>query len=213
MADASKVIPFILKWEGGLSKDKADKASANPVPDGSGYHTNKGITWKTWSSMYGSGSNSIKDFYAMPQDKWLKIYVKYFWNNFRGNDIKSQRIADILANWTWGAGTYYPVVRLQKILKITPDGVVGNDTINAINNANETDLYNKLKASNIDYFNQLVKKPDYAVYKVGWFNRLNDFYNNYVGDAVNVVKKNYKPILVISALIGGAWIAKKYKLI
>jgi hypothetical protein len=37
---------YIKKWEGGLSKDSRDQAAKDPVPDGSGYHTNIGITWQ-----------------------------------------------------------------------------------------------------------------------------------------------------------------------
>ena len=33
MANAVAVIPFIKRWEGGLSKAKTDKASLDPVPD------------------------------------------------------------------------------------------------------------------------------------------------------------------------------------
>ena len=45
MADYRLIIPFIKSKEGGLSKETSDTASADKVPDGSGYHTNKGITW------------------------------------------------------------------------------------------------------------------------------------------------------------------------
>ena len=38
MADARKLVPFILKWEGGFVNDPADKGGA----------TNKGITLKTF---------------------------------------------------------------------------------------------------------------------------------------------------------------------
>jgi lysozyme family protein len=42
MSNFQHLTPFILKSEGGLSKKPKDSASAHPVPDGSGYHTNIG---------------------------------------------------------------------------------------------------------------------------------------------------------------------------
>lgn len=214
MANAALVIPFIKRWEGGLSKAKTDMASKDPVPDGTGYHTNKGITWTIWRKEFGTGAQSIKDFYAMPDSLWNRIYVKYFWSAIKGNDINSQRIADLLANWAWGSGPYRPSIALQKILGVTQDGVIGQQTINALNSANEADVFNKLKAANIAFFDNLSKQPAYAANRTGWFNRLNDFYNNYVGSAITAVKKNYKPILITVGLLGvGYYVAKKYKLL
>jgi lysozyme family protein len=210
MADAYKVIPFIKSWEGGLSKAKTDTASKDPLPDGSGYHTNKGITWSTWKHEFGSGSQSIKDFYAMPDNLWNRIYIKYYWSAIKGNEIKSQRIADLLANWTWASGSYTPIKKLQLILGKTADGIIGNETLNALNSANEESVYNKLKAANYSFFENLVKNPIYAPNKAGWFNRLNDFYSNYLKDAI---KKNYKPLLVISLIGFSIILAKKYKLL
>jgi hypothetical protein len=51
MANYLLFVPVLKKYEGGLSKAKTDTASKNPVPDGSGYHTNKGITWSTFKAM------------------------------------------------------------------------------------------------------------------------------------------------------------------
>jgi len=214
MANAAAVIPFIKRWEGGLSKAKTDKASLDPVPDGTGYHTNKGITWAVWLTEFGAGKQSIKDFYAMPDNLWSKIYIKYFWSQIKGNDINSQRIADILANWAWGSGPYRPSVALQKILGVTADGVIGPQTIAKLNKANEPEVFSKLKAANIAFFDNLSKQPDYAANRTGWFNRLNDFYDNYLKSTVTTVKKNYKPIVVSLILLGvGYYVAKKYKVL
>jgi hypothetical protein len=51
MGNLSKAnLDYILKWEGGLSKHPRDSAARHPLPDGSGYHTNKGITWRVFRS-------------------------------------------------------------------------------------------------------------------------------------------------------------------
>lgn len=205
MADSSNVIPFILKWEGGLSKHPSDFYAKYPVPDGSGNHTNKGIAWYNWQKMYGSSANSIAEWYKMPMDKWKKIYDAYYWSAIRGNDIKSQRIADLLANWVWGSGIA-PIRILQQILNVGVDGVVGNQTIKALNSANENDLFNKLKAANINFFKNLAKKPENSAFVNGWFNRLNDFYDNFV---IEIKKNSGKLSTIIVILIAGYFLLKK----
>jgi lysozyme family protein len=192
MASSNKIVPFILKWEGNLSKNIDDTAAANPVPDGSGYHTNKGVTWSAWSSVFGSTEESIKRFYKMAQEDWNAIFKPLFWDKLQLSKINSQRIADILAGWAWAAGPSTPIKAVQKIVGTTPDGIVGNKTITAINAANEQELFNALKAANIQYFQDLSSKPKYATFKKGWADRLNDFYNNYVNSV--------SPLIIVGVL-------------
>ncbi len=88
MANYKNIIPFIQQQEGGLSKAITDTASAHPVPDGSGYHTNKGITWQTWSGVFGTGADSIQRFYNMSEEDWETIYKKYYWDSINGRPNK-----------------------------------------------------------------------------------------------------------------------------
>ena len=206
MANYKNVIPFILKWEGGLSKNPSDFYAKYPVPDGSGYHTNKGIAWYNWAKIYGSSPSSIKEWYLMPSSKWEKVYHDYYWNGIKGDLINSQRIADAMANWAWGSGQSKPIKALQKILNVKVDGVIGNQTISALNAANENDVFNKFKAANIAYFKNLGNDPANSPFMVGWFNRLNDFYDNFASE----IKKNSgKLSLIVLILIGGYFLLKK----
>ena len=105
MADINKVnFAYIKKWEGGLSKNPKDSASKHPVPDGSGYHTNMGVTWATWQFHFGK---DIQGFYAMPFDKWKKVYL-FYWNLVGGASISSQIITEFLADWAWASGINAP---------------------------------------------------------------------------------------------------------
>jgi hypothetical protein len=80
MGNLSKAnLDYILKWEGGLSKHPRDSAARHPVPDGSGYHTNKGITWRVFRSIYGSSQDAVVRFYRMTHDDFRGIY-KLYWN-------------------------------------------------------------------------------------------------------------------------------------
>jgi lysozyme family protein len=180
MADAKKIVPFILKWEAGTSKNPNDTAANFPVPDGSGVHTNKGITWGAWQAVNGGSDDSINRFYAMSENDWWPIFKIQYWDKVAGDNINSQRIADILANWAWGSGTSVPVIAVQKILGVKADGIAGRQTVAAINASTEADTFNKLKAENIAFFQKLGKLDKFKMFIKGWNNRLNDLYNNYV---------------------------------
>ena len=168
---------FIKSKEGGLSKETSDTASADKVPDGSGYHTNKGITWTTWKSVFGSGLDSIRRFYAMSDEDWGKVYKPLYWDKMGGDKINSQRIADTLVHWAWGSGLEIPSKAIQGIVGTKQDGIIGDKTIDAINNSNEADTFTKIKQAHIDHWNNLLKNPKYSMNK-GWITRLNDLFGN-----------------------------------
>lgn len=217
MANYQNLIPFIMKWEGGLSKNKSDYYAKFPVDD-SGYHTNKGVAWKVFSSVYGSDDNEKKRWYAMTTQDWSIFYKKNYWDKMQGDLIKSQRIADVLVNWAWGSGTSIPSKAIQRIVGVTPDGVLGPESVNAINKGNEAQIFAKLQKANLDFFDNLTKQPKYAMFKTGWDNRLKDLYNNFVAKAqevieegVEVVKKNpINTTVLVLAVVVIAFIVIRY---
>ena len=181
MADFKHLIPFILKAEGGLSKNTADTASKNPVPDGSGYHTNKGLTWTVFSGVFGIGEDSVKRFYTMNEDDWGTIFKKLYWDQTLGDQITSQRIADIICDWVWGSGKHYPEVDVQDILihtfgaHITADGNFGPHTIEAINSVDEQKLWDAIVEKRFWYLDQIVlAHPSQGIWLKGWKNRMNN---------------------------------------
>jgi lysozyme family protein len=180
MADSKHIVPFIKQAEGGLSKNPADTASKHPVPDGSGYHTNKGITWEVWSGTFGTDADSIKRFYAMNDDDWNVIFKKFYWNQMLGDSIVSQRIADVIVDWVWGSGKHYPEADVQDILihtfneHITEDGNFGPATIKAINEVDEQKLWDAIVAKRFWFLDQIVSlHPTNKQFLQGWKNRMN----------------------------------------
>jgi uncharacterized protein YcgL (UPF0745 family) len=118
MADYRLITGWIKKWEGGLSKATSDYASKFPVPDGSGYHTNKGVTWKTLETLAPRLGYSATPqlFYAMPDDTWGKIFKYGYWDIIRGDEIESQAIAETLADWAWASGSSVAILQLKAVL-------------------------------------------------------------------------------------------------
>ena len=139
MGNLSKAnLDYILKWEGGLSKHERDSAARHPVPDGSGYHTNKGITWRVFRSLYGNSEQAIARFYRMTHDDFRGIY-KLYWNGVKADSVNSQVIAEYMADFAWGSGVAGASRQIQKWLntqgyQVGVDGKIGNQTLTAINN-------------------------------------------------------------------------------
>lgn len=177
---------YIRKWEGGLSSHKADIASKNPVPsipekpNPKGIHTNVGVTWAAWVTIFGNTKDSVLKFYEMPKDMWLKVY-RVYWNMVSANSINSDIIAEFLADFAWGSGGNAPR-ELQKLLiklgyyEKEPQMRMNTLVVNALNKAiaekGEAEMYRLLFEHRCNW---LRKIPSFATFGKGWMNRLNDF--------------------------------------
>jgi lysozyme family protein len=207
MALYTTIIPFILQQEGGLSKATTDAASADPLPDGSGYHTNKGITWTTFK-MYLSAlgisdmTTAIARFYAMSQSDWNYIFKTGYWDKILGDQINSQGAANTLVDWAWGSGPGTAVKKLQQFLNtwlpahnapspnLTTDGGMGNLTLSALNAATR--------------INEAQFISDFSDYKKSWYLSLPGESANYAGWAARLDDlKQFALSTTGKAVIGG----------
>lgn len=183
MANYQNQISSILYHEGGLSKHPADSASAYPVPDGSGYHTNKGITWQTFTTLAPTlGYQATPQlFYDMPENIWLSIYKVGYWDKIKGDQINSQPIADLLVQIAWGSGVRQAGLSIQRTLvsrgrSLNVDGVIGPITVSAINAESAKDeegFYKDLWAHRMSFLQGL---QAFATFGKGWTRRMNDIY-------------------------------------
>ena len=168
MADIRKLVPLILKWEGGFVND----------PDDLGGATNKGITLATYTQYRrekGLSLPSIEDLKNISNDEWMSILKTYYWNRWKADSIKNQSVANILVDWVWGSGIH-GIKRPQRMLGVKDDGIVGSITLHALNSLNQQNLFDKIKADRVLYLDEIcLKRPVNSKFKKGWLNRLNDF--------------------------------------
>lgn len=192
MANVKLIIPKILKWEGGFGHDKADPGGA----------TNKGITIATWKAYGydkdGDGDIDVADLKALSNLDFEFVLKLNFWDKWRADHIKTQSVAELLVDWVWASGAY-GIREPQKLLGVTPDGVVGALTINALNNyPDQQVLHNNIFLARMAFIDRIVdysvnqykiKNPNatdqelmvwtFLRFKQGWKNRLNDAYKNF----------------------------------
>lgn len=177
MADYKKIIPLILKYEGGLSKDIRDSASRNPAPwpyKGSlGWHTNKGVTFSAFNNLASKLGYQVTpdNFFNMPSEIWEKIFKNGYWDAFGLDNMNSEAIAGFIANATWGSGAGGAF----KLLK----AYLATQGVNVNTSAEITPAFNKLSDKDeAKIFEDLIKvreaffrslnKPEFLT---GWLNR------------------------------------------
>jgi lysozyme family protein len=180
MADYKNIISDVLFFEGGLSKDKNDTASKNPVPDNSGNHTNKGVTWTSFVSLGQKlGYNPTIDlFYKMPKDIWLLIFKSGYWDYIKAGSLNSQAIANLYVQMAWGSGRDTAITQMFTWLNKYKAGFVASKTkdniIKAINSisqsSEEMKLFLFLWEQRMLFLQSL---KNWSVYKNGWTKRMN----------------------------------------
>lgn len=168
MANINKIVPFILKWEGGFVND----------PDDLGGATNKGITIGTYEyycSLKRLPKPSVNDLKNISDEKWLDILKSLYWDKWKADEINNQSVANILVDWVWASGIY-GIKRPQKLLGVTVDGIVGPKTLNTLNSRNQKELFDKIVKDRIKFVDEICKsRPTNNKFRKGWLNRINDF--------------------------------------
>lgn len=168
MANVSKLLPFILSWEGGYVNDPIDKGGA----------TNMGVTIATWRNVGydkdGDRDIDVDDLKLLSKDDVLSRVLKpHYWDKWKADQIKSQSVANILVDWVWGSGANGIKIP-QKLLGLTVDGIVGPKTLAAVNSSDSLALFNAIKAEREAFLYRIVERdPTQKRFIKGWLNRLN----------------------------------------
>lgn len=202
MADYRVLVPIIKKWEGGFSDN----------PNDSGGATNKGVTLATFRQFYGQ-NKTVNDLKAITDAQWLNIFLSGYWNKVRATEINNQSIANIIVDWAWASGPDTAARKVQKIVCVDVDGIVGPKTLASINAYNPQQLFDKIKAERISFVENLVKqRPKDSVFLTGWKNRINSFFFEAGGKVSNIIQE--QGLLIGAAcllifLVFGKWNKRK----
>lgn len=166
MANSSKLVPFILQWEGGFVND----------PDDLGGATNKGITIDTFTEYKkrkGQKAPTVTDLKNISDAEWRDVFKSLYWDRWKADEIKSQAVANILVDWVWASGSH-GIKRPQRLLGVKADGIVGKQTIAALNAMDAATLFKMIKDDRAKFIDEICKaRPKNEKYRKGWMNRIN----------------------------------------
>lgn len=173
MADVKILSPFILKWEGGFSNHPNDPGGA----------TNMGVTLGTWRSQGydkdGDGDIDVHDLKKITKDDATKILKNNYWNRWFADQISNQAIANTLVDWVWLSGANGVKIP-QKLLGVKADGIVGYQTIHALNQTINTPEKTKkfleqLYKARYQFIEDIIRNNfRLATFRKGWTNRMKD---------------------------------------
>ena len=154
----SKCIPVILKNEGGYCWHENDP----------GGETRYGICRLFYPDI------NIKD---LTKEEAINIYYNDYWLPANLEGIKNENLVlqvfDHLVNTrSKSYGFKVTIKMLQRIVNVVADGIIGRNTLKAINEADFSvyDLF--VKRRKIFYMNLAAKKPELEVFLNGWLKRV-----------------------------------------
>lgn len=168
MADVNIFIPFVKSFEGGIANDKDD----------AGGFTKYGVTISTWKKVGydkdGDGDIDENDLALIDDiDAFRAVLKPHYWDKWKADEIKSQSLANILVDWVWGSGVWGIKIP-QRILGVKQDGIVGKQTLQALNSREPKELFEMIKGARTTFFHDCVKnRPQNAKFLKGWLRRLN----------------------------------------
>jgi lysozyme family protein len=172
MAQFEPAVQNTLLWEGGYSNNPAD----------SGGETYRGISRNNWPNWNGWGYVDIErtepNFPAnLDQNLGLQGNVIDFYrqNYWQYDAITSQAVANKIFDLAVNVGQVHAIKIVQGAVEVKQDGILGPNTIAAINNYSPTpngSLLYVISGAAISYHNQIVNiHPQDAVFLAGWIRR------------------------------------------
>lgn len=175
MANLSPCIPHLEAWEGGLDNNPKDPGGL----------TNHGIILKFWvkySHLIGLPPTP-EALINLTWEQAIPLYKQTFWQWMAGDQIKSQKIAATLFDHmvnadelsiAEGVTKSKAIAMMQRIIGVKDDGVMGPDTITAINAVDENVLFAKYQNARKEYYNAIVSyNPNLKEFLHGWTLRVN----------------------------------------
>lgn len=169
-----------MSHEGGFVNDPLDRGGA----------TNKGVTIATWRQVGydkdGDGDIDVDDLKKITDtDAVERVMRPHYWNRWKADRITSQSVANIVVDWVWASGKH-GITKVQALLGVKVDGIVGDKTLAALNAQPPRVLFDKIKAARVAF---IEANPSQKRFRKGWLNRLNRIQYGSLTHNTNPAKK------------------------
>lgn len=161
-----------LIHEGGYVNDPSD-------PGGETY---KGVSRKNWSVWRGwqnidlakrqpnFPANLEKDIDLQGAVK--EFYLSEFWNKMYGDKLEKQAVANSIFDFAVNAGLKVSICLAQMAVSTDADGIVGDNTIKALNDCDEHQFLTSFALAKIARYTHLAQKNSaLRKYMFGWVSR------------------------------------------
>jgi lysozyme family protein len=167
LSNWDKSFDMVIAHEGGFTNDQRD--SGNHLPDGRQGCTMWGCTQTNWEAYVGHKVTQ-DDMRALKKEDVKPLYKRDYWDAVKGDELPSG--VDYAAfDFAINAGAKRSRVMLQRALGVADDGIIGNNTMNAIKAANGEQFLNKFSEAKTNFYKSL---SNFNVYGTGWLRRVAD---------------------------------------
>lgn len=164
MEKIEKYGKFCRSWEGGWSNHPNDKGGA----------TMKGVTYKTFCQYRKAKklpTPTLTNLRRITAKEWNEVLRWGYWDKIKADKIKDEWVTYLIVDCVWMSGTKY-IKRVQELLGLEADGIVGPKTLSKFNSMKGEKLF-KLLWEQREKFLRSIGKGNNAVFLNGWLRRLN----------------------------------------
>lgn len=173
MASFEAYKPLLLQVEGGYQAHPEDSGNYNSL--GQLVGTKYGISAPVYET-YINRPPSVSDMKAITKNTALQIYKINYWDASKGDYFINQSVANLVVDHAVNAGVGAAGKLVQRTLNnefgynLAVDGVIGNATMAAINNAMQDVLHARLLEAREAFYLQIG-----GPFVSGWLYRLSKF--------------------------------------
>jgi lysozyme family protein len=170
MANFNLYFPKLMDYEGTSYEDD---------PLDSGGCTKMGLTLddiiEIQLDVNGDNKFTCDDIKLLTIDKAKFIFKKLYWDFFKADLINNQSLAELIVEGGINQGRLLTAKYAQSAAGVTTDGIIGKNTLNALNSGNQQAIFDKVfELRKQRYFNIVAAKPSQKRFINGWMNRLNE---------------------------------------
>jgi lysozyme family protein len=179
MADLAPALAQTLRFEGGYANESGD-AGGETYCGVSRRNWPKNGIWPIIDRCNAQRALKRNEFVKGPDGDKLNsliadFYRIQFWDEIKGNDIRSQSVAEYLFDWTVTSGNI-AARQVQELLGVDVDGRVGAQTLGAINGAKAQTLWSQMVAVRVQRAkDRAANMPSQRKFLKGWLNRFEGF--------------------------------------
>ena len=152
----AKSIEAVLEHEGGYVDH----------PEDPGGRTNMGITQAVYEKYLGRDVTE-EEMRNMKIGDVRLIYRANYWDKVKGDELPSG-VDFCVFDWAVNSGVSRSSKALQSILGVTADGVIGPNTLKAVNAANTQELIDELTKDREEFYKKL---STFDTFGKGWLRR------------------------------------------
>jgi len=105
------------------------------------------------------------------------FYYSYYWYKLKCHEMKDHFVASMLFNFAVNQGRNSVVKKVQLILKVTSDGLMGEVTLAALNNADPKAFTHHFLLEVVEFYEEIAKKGNNHVFFRGWISRAVSVYH------------------------------------